>query len=194
MASVIQRLHQSNPFHTIVFTPSHELKQQLLVHMTIPKVYVEQSGEQPFFIDELPKKTHEIIFGVLGGKLSEGIEILQPETKRSLLTLIIIAGVPYTRPDATNRLIKGLYTKKWGKRMADHLTLLPVTRVITQAIGRGIRSETDFAASLILDYRAATLRTMLPRSKVFRDLNFCYNTYDMFFGRMKRKFLTDTIP
>jgi Rad3-related DNA helicase len=194
MASVIQRLHKSNPFHTIVFTPSHDLKQQILVHMTTPNIYEEQAGERPFFIDELHQKTHEIIFGVLGGKLSEGIEILHPQTKRSLLTLIIIAGVPYTRPNTTNRLIKTLYTKKWGRKMADHLTLLPVTRVMTQAIGRGIRSETDFAASLILDYRAATLRSMLPRSNVFRDLNLCYRTYNSFFNRMKRKFLSDSFP
>ncbi|MHA2388309.1 MAG: helicase C-terminal domain-containing protein [Candidatus Hodarchaeales archaeon] len=140
------------------------------------------------------RKTHEVIFGVLGGKLSEGIEILHPQTKRSLLTLIIIAGVPYTRPDATNQLIKYLYARKWGRKMADHLTLLPVTRVITQAIGRGIRSETDFAASLILDYRAATLRTMLPRQNIFRDLNQCYTTYDTFYAKMKRKFLSDSPP
>ncbi len=194
MATVIQRMHKSNPFHTIVFTPSHELKQQILVHMTIPNVYVEQSGERPIFIDDLHRKTHEVIFGVLGGKLSEGIEILHPQTKRSLLTLIIIAGVPYTRPDATNQLIKYLYARKWGRKMADHLTLLPVTRVITQAIGRGIRSETDFAASLILDYRAATLRTMLPRQNIFRDLNQCYTTYDTFYAKMKRKFLSDSPP
>ena len=193
MASVIQRLHQSNPFHTIVFAPSHDLKQKILVHMTISNVYVENAGENPYFIDELPQKTHEVIFGVLGGKLSEGIEILQPQTKRSLLTLIIIAGVPYTRPDATNRLIKTLYTKKWGRRMADHLTLLPVTRVMTQAIGRGIRSETDFAASLILDYRAASLRTMLPKSNVFRDLNICYQAYDTFFAKMNRFFLSNPV-
>ncbi len=186
MASVIKRLHQYNPFHTIVFTPSHDLKQKLLVHMSFPNVYIEQPNERPFFIDELQNKTHEIIFGVLGGKLSEGIEILHPSTKRSLLTLIIIAGVPYTKPDSTNRLIKSLYTKRWGKLMADHLTLLPVTRVMTQAIGRGIRSETDFAASLILDYRAVTLRTMLPRSTIFRDINDCYNVFNNFFTKMKR--------
>jgi Rad3-related DNA helicase len=156
--------------------------------MTYPNIHVEQPNERPYFIDKLNSKTHEIIFGVLGGKLSEGIEILHPKSKRSLLTLIIIAGVPYTIPNSTNLLIKNLYTQRWGKRMADHLTLLPVTRVITQAIGRGIRSETDFAASLILDYRAATLRTMLPRSVIFRNLNDCFSAYDTFFTKMKRKF------
>ncbi len=190
MAYVIERLHQRNPFHTIVFTPSHELKQKILAHMALSNIYIEQPDERPFFIEDLNKKSHEVIFGVLGGKLSEGIEILDPRTNRSLLTLIIIAGVPYTRPDITNRLIKSLYTRKWGKRMADHLSLLPVTRSITQAIGRGIRSESDFAASLILDYRAATLRTMLPGAIIFRDLNACYRTFDSFFTKMRREFLT----
>ena len=130
----------------------------------------------------------ECVFGVLGGKLSEGIEILQPGVKRSLLTLIIIAGLPFARPDMTNQLIMSLYTRKWGLRLAKHINQLPVTRSISQAIGRGIRSETDFAASLILDFRAVHLRPMLPPMRIFRDLQTTYNAYDIFFARMKKIF------
>ena len=188
MATVIQRLHESNPFHSIIYATSHELKQKILAHMSISRIYIENPGSAPYFIDELKQKRHECIFGVLGGKLSEGIEILD-DTKRSLLTLIIIAGLPYPRPDETNRLLETLYAQKWGIRMAKHIcNVLPVTRSISQAIGRGIRSESDFAASLILDYRAIRFRTMLPKTRVFREIQTLYNAYDLFFAKMKRLF------
>lgn len=73
--------------------------------------------------------------------------------------------------------------------MAEHLTRLPITRGITQSIGRGIRSaETDFAASLILDFRAVNLRSMLPPVRIFRDIQGMYNAYDIFFSKMKTRF------
>jgi DNA excision repair protein ERCC-2 len=188
MGQVIERLHYSNPFHTIVFATSHDLKQKILLNTHFPDTYVENPGQQLYFLDELREKKHECIFGVLGGKLSEGIELLDPNTKRSLLTLIIIAGLPFTRPDVTNQLILSLYTKKWGLRLAKHMIQLPVTRGVTQAIGRGIRSESDFAASLILDFRAVHLRSMLPPMRIFRDLQTTYNAYDIFFAKMRNRF------
>lgn len=188
MAAVIQRLHSSNPFHTIVFATSHELKEKILAHILIPQIYIENTDSTPFFIDELKQKRHECIFGVLGGKLSEGIEILDSDTKRSLLTLIILTGLPFPRPDATNQLLGSLYMQKWGWRTSKYLSMLPVTRSISQAIGRGIRSESDFAASLILDYRAVKMRTMLPPTRVYRKLQSLYNAYDIFFAKMKRLF------
>ena len=188
MATVIERLHSSNPFHTIVFTTSHEFKQKLVAHLTLPHIYIENPGITPFFLDELRQKKHECIFGVIGGRLSEGIEILDSETKRSLLSLIIIAGLPFPRPDATNQLLRSLYLKRWGYQMAKLLSMLPVTRGISQAIGRGIRSESDFAASLILDYRAIKMRPMLPSTRVYRNLQTCYNAYDLFFAKMKHLF------
>lgn len=187
MATVIQRLHSSNPFHTIVFATSHELKQKILTHISAPKVFIENPGITPLFIDELKQKQHEMIFGVLGGKLSEGIEILS-EANRSLLSLIIIAGLPFPRPDATNQLLRSLYMQKWGWRMAKLISQLPVTRGISQAIGRGIRSESDFAASLIMDYRAIKMRSLLPPTRVYRNLQTLYNAYDIFFAKMKRLF------
>ncbi|MFX1515749.1 MAG: helicase C-terminal domain-containing protein [Promethearchaeota archaeon] len=188
MAYVIERLHSSNPFHTIVFATSHEFKQRLLAHISLSNVYIENPGVTPFFLDELKQKNHECIFGVIGGRLSEGIEILDSKTKRSLLSLVIIAGLPFPRPDATNQLLSSLYLKRWGFRMAKLLSMLPVTRGISQAIGRGIRSESDFAASLILDYRAIKMRPMLPPTHVYRNLQTCYNAYDLFFAKMKRIF------
>ena len=188
MGKVITRLHQCNPFSTIVFATSHELKHKILVHTDIPDIYVENPGEPPYFLDVLNKKKHECIFAVQNGKLAEGIEVIDPKTKRSLLTLIIIAGIPFSRPDATNKVVKSFFIKKYGLRAANHLTTLPVTRGISQAIGRGIRSERDFAASVILDHRAAKLRNMLPKTIIFRSIQSMYSTYDSFFSKMKLKY------
>ncbi|MFX0013240.1 MAG: helicase C-terminal domain-containing protein [Promethearchaeota archaeon] len=188
MAAVIQRLHSSNPFHTIVYATSHEMKQKIQAHISLQKIYSESPRVTPFFIDELRKKNHECIFGVIAGKLSEGIEILDSNTNQSLLSLIIIAGLPFPRPDATNQLLQSLYRQKWGWRISKLFSMLPVTRSISQAIGRGIRSESDFAASLILDYRAVKMRVMLPPTHIFRNLQTLYNAYDIFFAKMKKLF------
>jgi Rad3-related DNA helicase len=188
MGKVITRLHKNNPFSTIVFATSHELKHKILIHTDIPNVYIENPNENPHFLDNLHQKIHECIFAVQNGKLAEGIEVISPKTNRSLLTLIIIAGIPYPRPDATNTVVKSFFKKKWGIRTANHLSHLPVTRGISQAIGRGIRSERDFAASIILDHRAVRLLNMLPKTVICRNIEKMYATYDSFFSRMKSQY------
>ncbi|MFX0204774.1 MAG: helix-hairpin-helix domain-containing protein [Candidatus Hodarchaeota archaeon] len=87
-----------------------------------------------------------------------------------------------------NQLLRTLYLKRWGYRMAKLLSMLPVSRGISQAIGRGIRSESDFVASIILDYRAIKMRPLLPPTHVYRNLQTLYNSYDLFFAKMKRLF------
>ncbi|MFW9996963.1 MAG: helicase C-terminal domain-containing protein [Candidatus Odinarchaeota archaeon] len=156
--NAIKQLHGINPNHTVVFCPSYEFKNGLMQH--VGTKYEEKSRIGGFdWLDELQYLNHELIVATSGGKLVEGIEILQGGKGRSLITMVIFAGLPYPPPDfITREILARLYSKKWNKNTASSLLNdLPLLRNIQQGSGRGIRNPDDFSASIILDWRGQYL-------------------------------------
>ncbi len=186
VVELIHQLHTINPFHTLVLTPSHNYK-NLLLQYGVKTPYIEKQ-KNPHWLSELAHKRHELIIGVLGGRLSEGVEILEPHTKRSLITLIIIVGLPYPEPTMYHQFLFRLYSKKWNRQTANDLLLtLPVLRKVQQAIGRGIRNPRDFSAAVILDYRAA-LKPYFANMRIFRTPQALYDHVAQFYLKFKRFF------
>ena len=155
MVALIYRLHSLNWYHTLIFAPSYDYC-DLLMKYGLKTPYVErQNISSPSWLSELSQVNHALILGVIGGKLSEGIEILHPITKRSLLTLILICGLPFPASSELQTFLLEKYAQKFGKRLGKQLLIyVPILRKIQQAIGRGIRHPDDITAAVILDYRA----------------------------------------
>lgn len=157
-AGAIKKLHGVNPNHTVVFCPSYSFKDGLMRFLGTK--YEEKSKLGGFeWLDELAYLNHELVIATAGGKLVEGIEILRGGRGRSLITLVIYAGLPYPPPDFLSREVLGkLYAKKWNKEIAKQfLSDLPLLRNIQQGFGRGIRNPDDFSAAIILDWRGQYL-------------------------------------
>ncbi|MFX0090411.1 MAG: helicase C-terminal domain-containing protein [Candidatus Hodarchaeota archaeon] len=151
-AQAIHKLHVLNPEHTLVCCASYEIKKRLLSYFDTP--YVEQQ-RLPRWLSELPTLEHELIMAVMGGRLTEGIEILNPETRRSKLTLIIIVGLPFPPKDVLTNILTYLYERRYSVSQAEQYLLhLPALTSVLQAIGRGIRSPHDYSAAIVLDHRA----------------------------------------
>ncbi|MBR4226786.1 MAG: ATP-dependent DNA helicase [Candidatus Methanomethylophilaceae archaeon] len=93
-----------------------------------------------------------VLFCVLGGRISEGIDF--PD---KALELAVIVGVPFPKPTARLRALRRYYDMRFGDGRG-FVSIIPASRKMRQAIGRLIRSETDRGAAVVLDRRVATLR------------------------------------
>ncbi|MFX1532927.1 MAG: helicase C-terminal domain-containing protein [Promethearchaeota archaeon] len=151
-AQAIHKLHVLNPEHTLVCCSSHEVKKRLTPYFDTP--YIEKH-KLPAWLPELQTLKHELIFAVMSGRLTEGIEILDPKTQRTKLTLIIIIGLPFPPKDVVTNYLMYLYERRYSASQAEqYLIHLPALVNVLQAIGRGIRSPKDYSAAIILDHRA----------------------------------------
>lgn len=89
-------------------------------------------------------KDPQILFAVLGGKLSEGINF-----SNELCRLVIIVGVPYPT--------LSLESCERQKHSSD-FQVNEAMRRVNQALGRALRHKTDYAAMVLLDVRYLSLQ------------------------------------
>jgi len=101
--------------------------------------YVEDRGST---IDDLEEgmRANGLIHVVAGGKLSEGIELV--ENGRSLIKSVFIAGVPYPqRDDYVEELLKNMRRKVPDREAWDYIYNMTSSIRAMQAIGRSVRAE-----------------------------------------------------
>ena len=139
-----------------VFFPSFALLERF-VENGIPrkysgKLFHETRGESQKKLMELVKgfksQKGAVLFSVMGGRLSEGIDYPGRE-----LEVVVLAGIPYPRPTAKQRALERYYDIKFGKGW-EYTVKAPTARRILQSIGRLIRTESDRGVAIILDFRA----------------------------------------
>ena len=144
--------------NTVVFFPSYALMDRFLqdgiLNRIRRKVHLERRGmpqaELMDAVDRFKDSAGEgaVLFAVMGGRVSEGIDFPDRE-----LEAAILAGIPYPKPTAKQRALLHYYEVKFGKGW-EYTVRAPVTRKLLQAIGRLIRTETDVGVTVILDRRA----------------------------------------
>lgn len=153
-AKEILDLIAMNQKKTIVFFPSFntmhfiESKMPSLDHLS------EHRGmnqiEFNILMNEFKNK-QKPIFGVMGGRLSEGINL-----PGNQLELVVICGIPFPKPTIKQRALAAYYDMKFRAGW-EHAFLAPAITKVRQAIGRVIRSKDDIGVVVILDSRAEML-------------------------------------
>ncbi|EKX73303.1 conserved hypothetical protein [Theileria equi strain WA] len=120
--------------------------------VNFPPLYTEQTqqfvGHGSVF-DEYSKTALErgaILFGVFGGRQSEGVNFSD-----GLARLVLLVGLPYP-PDSIKLALKRQDTGNHSGPPHLDRTLLCYKNV-NQCIGRAMRHRMDFAAVLLLDSR-----------------------------------------
>ncbi|MFX0095030.1 MAG: helicase C-terminal domain-containing protein, partial [Candidatus Hodarchaeota archaeon] len=153
-ADAILQLHALNPDHTLVACASHDMKEQLRPFLQTP--YVEDPHQVvPPWLPDLSSRSNQLILTAMGGRLTEGLEILDLVTGRSKITLTVIAGLPFPVRDIQQNYLMYLYTRRYSAFLAEKfLIYLPTLTKLLQTLGRGIRSPSDYSAAVVLDYRA----------------------------------------
>jgi DNA excision repair protein ERCC-2 len=154
-----------------VFCPSYAILRDVVRNVETGKhAIVEEPGwgkaERDRVLDTLDgerARSGAILFGVLGGSFSEGVDF-----KDNLLSAVVVVGLPLAPPDLEVEAgIAHLESRHPGKGRAYGYTY-PAMNKVLQAMGRPIRSATDKCAVLLLDERCLgpPYRGLLPAGLV----------------------------
>ncbi|GIQ80170.1 hypothetical protein KIPB_003684 [Kipferlia bialata] len=146
-----------------VFVPSYAdanaLHTHIMHHVGVPavtsSVYLEAPGLS------LPQVRPRLIIGVMGGKLSEGVD-LRDEWCR----LCVVVGVPF--PALGDPRVRARAEGEGGKEWY----LGQALRSVRQTVGRAVRHTGDWGMCLLVDERYTSDRLKVvdgPPSTVYRD-------------------------
>ena len=151
IGGLIEQLHENVKKITLVFLPSYSLLKQVKKYCN-PDVAETPKTTKEEVNQKLQNKKHLLVLGVAGGKFAEGIEFT--ENGHSLISSIIIAGLPYPPPGVEMSYKQKIYTEEYGKKLT-HLFLqtLPMLAKLKQMLGRAKRAKHHRAAYIILDER-----------------------------------------
>ena len=145
-----------------LFFPSYKLLNLTLDDFNVKKpVYREYQGmnqeELMSTVESFKSERGAILAGVMGGRLSEGIDY--PDTT---LEMAIIVGIPYPSPGARQEALQHYYDIKFDGRGWKFAVESPAVRKLLQAAGRVVRSETDKGLIVIADNRARSFLEYIP--------------------------------
>ncbi len=136
--------------------PSYQFMNEVVSNIDVG---ISQVIEDPYTsLSEVLSKalsySKAVIHAVAGGKVTEGIEIVDPVSGKSLISTVIIAGVPYPQPDDYVRDLRKNLVKEFGRELASKLVMdIPAIIRVLQAIGRAVRSERDRVFIILADRR-----------------------------------------
>lgn len=163
MHDIISELIDKVQRNTIVFFPSYSVMDKVMQTEFSFKVLSESKNAKQSSLMHMFKEFRKggtPIFAVSGGRIAEGVNF-----PGSQLELIIIAGIPYPRPDARQKSIFNYYEYLYRNGWEYSVTFPTVIRM-KQEIGRLIRTENDIGMAVILDKRAAYFRKYMPFMKL----------------------------
>jgi len=148
----------------IVFSPSYAYMELLWNEMNkcdikefqlIKQKQNMSEEEKSDFLQNFKTNSNLLMFCVLGGMFSEGIDLPGEQLIGS-----IIVGVGYPMIAMKNEIIKNFY----GENGYDYAYVFPGINKVQQAVGRVIRTETDTGRVLLIDDRYVTnkYKMLLP--------------------------------
>eukprot|EP00397_Hematodinium_sp_SG-2012_P057378 GEMP01071651.1.p1 GENE.GEMP01071651.1~~GEMP01071651.1.p1 ORF type:complete len:213 (+),score=61.42 GEMP01071651.1:81-719(+) len=105
-------------------------------------------------VDKAPKA---LLFAVVGGKVSEGINF-----KDDMCRLVLVVGLPYPNPQDPVLLEKMRFLDARGGTglSAKQFYSAKCMKGVNQSIGRAIRHRNDWAALLLIDHRYANQQVL----------------------------------
>ncbi len=90
-----------------------------------------------------------VLFGVLSGKMSEGIDYSE-----NILSTVVCVGLPLAPPSARQDALLEYYKTRFGRAKAwKYSSLQPAVNSVLQALGRPIRKAEDKAIVVLLEKR-----------------------------------------
>ncbi len=174
MAKQIADVCDETKGNVAVFAPSYAIIREIRIALDLQG----QDGSNRERIDEEPGMSKQerdrvldtlegarnrgagaLLLGVLGGSFSEGVDF-----KNNLLSAVFIAGLPLAPPDLEVDAAIGYFERRFPGKGRLYAYIAPAMNKALQAMGRGIRSETDKCAVILLDdrYNGPPYRGFMP--------------------------------
>ena len=144
-----------------IFAPSYSMLDSIHIEFentwrTNKKIIKEEQRMSKAGVERLISNLYEqrnmggvALFGVLSGKLSEGIDYAD-----NVLSALVCIGLPLPPPSARQDALLEYYTNKFDRSRAwKYASLQPAVNSILQALGRPIRKKEDRAIIILLEKR-----------------------------------------
>lgn len=169
MKRTILEVVEPSDRNTILFFPSFALMSKFsdLAKDLNRDCHFEEQGMTQ---EELMTTVHDfkqgkgaVMFAVMGGRVSEGIDFPDRE-----LEIVILIGIPFPKPTARQKSLLNYYDIRFGKGW-EYTVKAPTVRKIMQSIGRLLRRETDRGVALVLDSRMVQFKTEIPEACVTKE-------------------------
>ena len=190
MATTTRLCLESIRGNAAVFFPSYEMRNHIhdLISPVMKKhIILEESSmtkeERDQIREEMRKhaKQGAVLFGVMGGSFSEGIDL-----PGDLLNGVIIIGLPLERPNLSSQALIDYYEKRF-RRGRDYGYNYPAMIKVMQAAGRCIRTEKDRGVIVFADERFTwkNYREIFPKTWDFTVTQRPELEVRRFFGQVK---------
>jgi DNA excision repair protein ERCC-2 len=157
----IETISDANQGNMAVFFTSYGLMHKVLpLIRTNRKMIVElQETRRSEVIEQMARRSDNMLFGVMGGKLSEGIDY-----PNNILTCVVAVGLPYATWDVYQKALIDYLEHQFPQKGRTYAYLAPAILRLIQTCGRVHRSANDKGCIVILDERIAhaNIKQQLP--------------------------------
>jgi DNA excision repair protein ERCC-2 len=158
----VEAVSRANIGNVAFFFTSYNLMRSILGLIQVDrKVLVEhRKTRRSSVLNVLRKSTDAALFGVMGGKFSEGIDY-----PGNVLTCVVAVGLPYATWNVYQKGLIDYYDRQFPEQGELYAYLTPAVLRLVQAAGRVHRSPADKGCIVILDERVArpNVKRQLPK-------------------------------
>jgi DNA excision repair protein ERCC-2 len=159
--SYVEAISNVSQGNMAVFFTSYGLmgKVSSLVKTRRSVIMEEPKTKRNDVIDKLSSSSSNLLFGVMGAKLSEGMDY--PD---NILKCVVTVGLPYAKWDAYEKSLIAYLEQQFPKNGRAYAYLTPAILRLIQACGRVHRSSEDRGCIVMLDRRITQphIRQLLP--------------------------------
>jgi DNA excision repair protein ERCC-2 len=157
----VEAISEVNEGNMAVFFTSYELMHTVLpLIKTDRKEIVERrKTKRGDVMEQLTRSADNVLFGVMGGKFSEGIDY--PD---NLLTCVVTVGLPYATWSVHQKALISYFNHQFPGKGRTYAYLTPAILRLIQTCGRVHRSANDKGCIVILDERVtrSSIKQQLP--------------------------------
>lgn len=161
LGEYIEAISMTNEGNMGVFFTSYNLMNTILSHIDTDRrmIVEERKTRQSDVMEKLTKSSHNALFGVMGGKFSEGMDY-----PNNLLTCVITVGLPYATWSVYQQALINYYDHQFPGKGRAYAYVTPAIFRLVQACGRVHRSAKDKGCIVMLDERVTRpdIRQLLP--------------------------------
>ncbi len=175
-ADYIEAISLTNEGNMAVFFTSYDLMNSILSHTDIDRrmIVEKRKTRRNILMQKLTRSKNNVLFGVMGGKFSEGMDY-----PNNLLTCVVTVGLPYATWSVYQKALISYFNSQFPGKGRDYAYLTPAIFRLVQACGRVHRSAKDKGCIVMLDERLTrpNIRQLLP-SYYQKEMNIVKNSIE----------------
>ncbi|MDH5623429.1 MAG: ATP-dependent DNA helicase [Candidatus Bathyarchaeota archaeon] len=172
----IEAISEANEGNMAVFFTSYGLMRTILplIKNNRKKIVEQRKTKRDAVIEQLSRSDDNALFGVMGGKFSEGIDY-----PGNLLRCVVAVGLPYATWNVYQEALISYFNHQFPGKGRTYAYLTPAILRLIQTCGRVHRSATDKGCIVILDERVTrpSVKQQLP-SYYQKEMKIALNPID----------------